>query len=129
MTWRAIPLNLGITPGLNLHRHGRPYVVAGPLAAGTLPTFPLDVPPGQLVQFEGCTLYTQASTTATVTVQKNGSNVSGLTSISVTSTSSGLLVPTGGSFQVSDQDQYGIVIASPSGTGGLTVNFVTTVIS
>lgn len=100
-------------------RTAPPYVIANVLSNGALPTFPIHVPPGQTATLIGVVAYTQSGTVS-VAVQKQGTTIGGLGSISASSSSTSLVTPSS-TTQINDQDQFGIVLSSASGTG-LTVS-------
>src|SRR5476651_799635 len=69
----------------------RSYAVLGPLIAYTFPGFSEAVPSGVLF-LTGVVTQLSAGT-GTVDITQNGSTITGLTSLSVTTTSSGLILP------------------------------------
>ena len=99
------------------------YTVLGPLAAATLPGFSMSVPTGQVVNLIAIVAVLSAGT-CSVAVIKNGSGISGLGSIAVSTTSTGYVNPTTDPNSVADLDFFAITISSPSSTGDLSFDFV-----
>jgi hypothetical protein len=102
----------------------RSYPVLGPLIAYTFPGWSWAWPMSatQTVSLYG--VITQLSAgTGTVSITQNGSNVTGLTSLSVTTSSSGLILPTNPT-PVASLDRFSFVLSSPSGTGDIVIDYV-----
>ena len=98
------------------------YAVLGPLVAYTFPSFSMSVP--SLQQVSLVAVITQLSAgTATVEITQNGSGITGLTSLSVTTASSGYVAPTG-TTTVADLDRFSFVLSSPSATGDIVIDYV-----
>ena len=100
------------------------YCVLGPLTAlSPAPGFSMSVPTGQTVNLIAVIAKLSAGT-CTVEAFQNGSGITGLTAISVTTTSSGYLNPTTNPTPVADLDFFAIGWSSPSSTGDLSFDFV-----
>ena len=98
------------------------YAVLGPLVAYTFPSFSMSVPSGQLVSL--IAVITQLSAgTATVDITQNGTGIAGLTGLSVTTSSSGYVAPSG-TTTVADLDRFAFVLSSPSSTGDIVIDYV-----
>ena len=98
------------------------YAVLGPLVAYTFPSFSMSVP--SLQQVSLVAVITQLSAgTATVEITQNGTGITGLTSLSVTTASSGYVAPTG-TTTVADLDRFSFILSSPSSTGDIVIDYV-----
>ena len=98
------------------------YTVLGPLTAYTLPGFSMSVPTGQTVSLVGIIAKLSAGT-CTIDTLQNGSGITGLTAVSVSTSSTGYVPPTNPT-SVADLDFFAVTIASPSSTGDLSFDFV-----
>ena len=102
----------------------RSYSVLGPLVAYTFEGFS---EAWALSSTQTETLYAVitilSAGTATVNITQNGSNVTGLTSLSVTTSSSGLILPTSAT-PVASLDRFSFVVSSPSSTGDIVIDYV-----
>jgi hypothetical protein len=99
------------------------YAILGPLVAYTFPGFTMAVPTGQVVGL--IAVVTQLSAgTGTVEITQNGSGITGLTALSVTTPSSGYVTPTTNPTSVADLDRFSFVLSSPSGTGDIVIDYV-----
>ena len=98
------------------------YTVLGPLTAYTLPGFSMSVPTGQTVSLVGIIAVLSAGT-CTIDTLQNGSGITGLTAVSVSTTSTGYVPPTNPT-SVADLDFFAVTISSPSSTGDLSFDFV-----
>ena len=100
------------------------YAVLGPLTAySPAPGFSMSVPTGQTVNLIAVVTKLSAGT-CTVECFQNGTGITGLTALSVTSASSGYVNPTTNPTPVADLDFFAIGWSSPSSTGDLSVDFV-----
>lgn len=99
------------------------YVILGPVANYTFPRFTMSVPSGQIVGLVAVVAVLSAGT-ITVDVKQNGSGITGLTAVSVSTTSTGYVAPTTNPTPVADLDYFQITTSSTSSTGDLTVDFV-----
>ena len=99
------------------------YCVLGPLTAYTAPGFSMSVPAGQSVSLIAVVAVLSAGT-CTVAVHKNGTGITGLTAISVSTTSTGYVNPTTNPNHVADLDFFAIAWSGPSSTGDLSFDFV-----
>jgi hypothetical protein len=97
------------------------YSIVGPITNYTFPRFTMVVPSNQSVELVSVICVLSAGTVG-VEILQNGSGVAGLTTISVSGTSTGRVAPTSVT-PVSDLDYFQIVTTSTSGTGDLTVDF------
>jgi len=78
-----------------------------------IPQFYVPVPSGKTVKVVKCTYKINSGTSATVKLQKNGSDITGFTSISVTTTKSST-TPT--AVSLADGDAVALVVTAVSGT-------------
>lgn len=117
--------NGGVWAGGNMGQFNitKSYAVIGPLTAITLPGFSMSVPTGQTVNLIAVIAVLSAGT-VTADAKQNGTGITGLTSISVTTTSSGYLPPTTNPTPVADLDFFAVTLSSPSSTGNLSFEFV-----
>ena len=99
------------------------YAVLGPIANYTFPRFTMSVPSGQTVGLIAVIAVLSAGT-VTVDVKQNGTGITGLTAISVSTTTTGYVNPTTNPTSVSDLDYFQITTTSSSSTGDLSVDFV-----
>jgi hypothetical protein len=99
------------------------YVVFNP-SAGALGVFHMTVPAGVTVSLVSIIAVTSAGT-CTVEAFHNGSAIAGLTSVSVSTTSTGRVPPTTNPTSVGDLDTFSATISSPSGmsTAFVTIDF------
>ena len=106
----------------------RSYAVTGPLVAYTFPGFAQVVPAGSTVGLVAVEFVLSSGTgTINITQQPFGgspSTIAGLTSLSVTTTDSGYVLPTASPVSVADRDRFSFVLSSPSGTGDIVVDYV-----
>ena len=108
---------------------GQTYSVSGLLAVPSgatnyLPPFFYPTYSTNTVTFLGVIGLVRGGTSVTLNVQQNGSNVTGLTSKTITTASSGLLAPTS-TTTVNNLDYFAPVITAISGTpDGLSLTFV-----
>ena len=99
------------------------YTVLGPLIAYTLPGFSMSVPTGQTVNLVAVIAKLSAGT-VTADALQNGSGITGLTAVSVTTSSTGYVNPTTNPTPVADLDFFAVTLSSPSSTGDLSFDFV-----
>ncbi len=102
----------------------RSYPVLGPLVAYTFPGFSTSLPSSSDQTAILYAVITQLSAgTGTVEITQNGTGVTGLTALSVTTSSSGYVFPTNPT-PVADLDRFSFVLSSPSSTGDIVIDFV-----
>jgi hypothetical protein len=77
-----------------------------------LPGFFIDLPAGQTVSLKACRYKIYSGTSATAKIQVNGSDATGFTGISVTTTAA----ETTGTVSLADNDYITLVITAVSGT-------------
>ena len=120
-------LELNAVPSPTTTRTTKTYGVSGPLAvasggANYLPPFFMPVPSGQSENLVGIRAVIRAGTSATITIDQNGSAITGLTGINVTTTATTTLLGT--PVAVADGDAFAPVITAVSGTpDGLSLSF------
>jgi hypothetical protein len=108
-------------------RVGNSYSVSGLLAVASgatnyLPPFFAPVPAGQTVKFAGIYAVVRSATSVTVSINQNGSGVTGVTAVVVTTTAGFTAATTPPT--VSNGDEFVPVISSVSGTpDGLSITF------
>lgn len=90
------------------------YAVQGALATGELPIFYVPVPVGQVVLLESVRAKIASGTSCAVSVQRNGSGVTGLTGITVTDTST--TTSLGTPLAMSNNDEIGLDVTTVTGT-------------
>jgi len=100
----------------------RSYPVLGPLVAYTFPGFSTSVPSSQTVDLVAVETHLTAGT-GTVDITHNGIRVPGLTTLAVTTTSSGYLHPTTSPTPMADKDRLSFILASPAGTGDIVIDY------
>jgi hypothetical protein len=83
----------------------------------------MSVPTGQTVNLIAVVAVLSAGTVTAEALQ-NGTGVGGLTSLSVTTSSSGYVPPTTNPTPVADLDFFAVTLSSPSSTGDLSFDFV-----
>jgi hypothetical protein len=104
----------------------RSYIVQGPLVAYTFPGFSVALPSGALYLIAVVTQLSAGTGTVDITQCPLGGSpatVSGLTGLSVTTTDSGYINPSG-TVPVADLDKFSFVLSSPSGTGDIVIDYV-----
>ena len=109
-------------------RIGRTYAVQGLIAVPSgatnyIPPFEVPVPAGQTVTFIGVSGLVRAATSVTVSINQNGSGITGLTAVVITTTSAetDAATPTA----CADGDLFAPVVSSISGTpDGLSLTFI-----
>ena len=99
-----------------------PYAIVGPIANYTWPGFFVPV---SLTATVGLVAVIAILSAGTITVDalQNGSGITGLTAVSVSTTSTGYVPPTNPT-SVADLDFFAVTISSPSSTGDLSFDFV-----
>lgn len=100
-----------------------PYAIVGPTPDYTWPGFFVPV---SLTATVGLVAVIAILSAGTITVDalQNGSGITGLTAISVTTSSTGYVAPTTNPTPVADGDYFAITTSSTSGTGDLSFDFI-----
>lgn len=97
------------------------YSVTGALTAQTLPPFFVPVIAGQTATLKAIRAQLQSGTSIALALQRNGTNISGLSAVSVTPTAT-TTSPTG-AVDLANDDAIGAVLSTPSGSPvGLTIS-------
>ena len=131
MTFHAPPL----LPDPVHHEYGpvtialpHTYAVSGPIAvtsgaAGYLPTFFMPVPPGQACALIGVRYMIRTpSDSCTIEIQQNGTNITGMTGLSVTNSPTTTTLTS--ALDVFDNDHFGVTVtAIGTAPDGLSVTF------
>ena len=104
------------------------YAVTGPIvvpsgATGYLPTFFMPVPPGQTCALVGVRYMIRTpSDSCTIEIQQNGTNITGMTGLSVTSSPTTTTLST--AMDVFDNDHFNVVVtAIGTAPDGLSATF------
>ena len=107
-----------IAPADKIYRLGHTWTISGTIAVPSGDTdficpFYVDLITGQTVAIAGYKAVINAGTSVTLDVKVNGSNATGFTAISVTTTAGGAFP---GNVSLSDGDKVAIVVSAVSGT-------------